>query len=81
AGQRIASGITEIHPNHYNGGVSIYRSAAFRTYEPKCDKCGYDKHIPVMVVHHIDHNRDNNDVSNLQILCRNCHIEHHLGLD
>lgn len=80
AGQRITSGITEIHPDHYNGGVSVYRDAAFREYEPECDKCGYGKYKSVMVVHHIDHDRDNNDVANLQILCRNCHMEHHLGL-
>jgi len=30
-----------------------------------------------LTVHHIDHNRDNNDVSNLQTLCTMCHRKKH----
>lgn len=75
-------GIREIMPSHYgtSTGKSGYRKTAFDSYACKCDKCGYNKYKSIMVVHHIDHNRDNNNVSNLQILCRNCHLEHHLGL-
>lgn len=38
-----------------------------------CANCGADKTI----VHHIDENWKNNDISNLQRLCRACHAKHH----
>lgn len=42
-----------------------------------CKKCGikpakYDLHC-----HHIDSNKANNRVSNLQVLCRSCHVKEH----
>jgi hypothetical protein len=41
-----------------------------------------EKHLgrklgPNEVVHHIDHNPDNNDISNLQVLTPQEHLEHH----
>lgn len=42
----------------------------------RCEKCGLtswlDQKIP-LELHHIDGNRRNNDLSNLQLLCPNCH--------
>lgn len=78
--QRI-DGIKAIHPKNYSNGKSIYRDKAFRNKKAKCEKCGYERHKQCLQVHHIDHNRDNNDISNLQILCLVCHAEHHLGLE
>lgn len=37
---------------------------------------GYTYH---WVVHHIDHDRSNNDLENLELLCKQCHAKHHLG--
>lgn len=49
-----------------------YRKLAFANYDPLCAHCGFG--IPaVLEVAHIDGNRLNNDVSNLVILCPNCH--------
>lgn len=43
----------------------------------KCVRCGYDKHPEILGVHHKDRNRKNNDLSNLEVLCPNCHsLEH-----
>lgn len=42
-----------------------------RDYGP-CRHCGFDN-IMCFTVDHIDGNRFNNDESNLQILCANCH--------
>lgn len=78
--QRI-DGIKAIHPDHYTDGRFVYRNKAFNNKEPKCEKCGYSRHKECMQVHHIDHDRENNDLSNLQILCLICHTEHHLGLE
>ena len=43
----------------------------------KCQRCGYSKMPNLLGVHHKDRNRLNNDLSNLEILCPNCHSEEH----
>jgi 5-methylcytosine-specific restriction endonuclease McrA len=48
--------------------------------EQKCEKCGLDKWMdkPIpLELHHIDENRFNNKLENLQILCSNCHMQTH----
>lgn len=44
--------------------------------EKKCEICGLEewlgKTIP-LELHHIDGNHSNNDLSNLQVICPNCH--------
>lgn len=76
--QKISAGFTELHPPHYGKIENDYRKLAFDNYSHKCNRCPYDKRKDVLVVHHIDHNRQNNALENLEILCRNCHHEHHL---
>lgn len=75
-------GIKEIQPYHY-GTISKdnpdhYRRIAFANYLHKCNRCNYDKHKSILEVHHIDRNRMNDDIANLEILCANCHLEEHL---
>lgn len=79
AAQRIG-GIEAIQPNHYGKGINNYRKRALAHYPNQCNRCGYDKFIQALVIHHIDHDRENNDISNLEVLCPTCHWEHHLGL-
>ena len=50
-----------------------YRRNAFIALPHKCYICGYDDDERILEVHHIDENRNNNDISNLKILCPNCH--------
>lgn len=51
-------------------------------HENKCCKCGYDEHVEVLEVHHIDRNRDNSESSNLEVICPTCHeVEHLLAKD
>ena len=42
--------------------------------EPKCEICGSTKSIDV---HHKDGNYQNNEPSNLQVVCRSCHMKLH----
>lgn len=42
----------------------------------KCERCGYSK-VEILQVHHRDRNRNNNDLSNLELICPNCHYEEH----
>ena len=72
--QRLIGGLTDIQPSHYGSGNRIkYRVLAFEHYPHKCNCCGYDNNVDILEVHHIDNNHNNNDVSNLEILCPNCH--------
>lgn len=66
------------HPNFTDGASCYhYRKLAFNAYDSKCNRCGYDEHIGVLQVHHIDHDRTNNELFNLEILCPTCHqVEH-----
>ena len=49
-----------------------YPKLAFSNYDPLCAHCGFG--IPaVLEVAHIDCDRQNNEVTNLVILCPNCH--------
>jgi hypothetical protein len=43
-----------------------------------CERCTYDKY-KILVVHHKDRNRNNNDLTNLELICPNCHAEEHYG--
>lgn len=56
--------------NNYKDGISNYRQKAFEKYGRKCSKCGSIKNL---MVHHIDGNRHNNNLSNLRVLCWSCH--------
>lgn len=63
-------------------GSKIYRSKLRKQYQKpytkykkdKCEHCGF---IPVhscqLDVDHIDGNNENNNITNLQTLCANCH--------
>lgn len=42
-----------------------------------CNRCGFNENINILGVHHIDRDRKNNKLDNLEVLCPNCHsIEH-----
>lgn len=60
--------------NRYISGIGTYRKEALSHYEKSCIKCGHTKKV---IVHHIDENRKNNNLSNLMILCESCHVKIH----
>ena len=76
-GQSV-KGIKGAQPSHYGTTHCDYRVLARNAYPHKCNNCSYDKKVGILIVHHKDRNRENNDVSNLEILCPNCHAEEHL---
>lgn len=57
-------------------GSKQYRDKAFKIYKPLCNRCGFDN-ILALEVHHKDRDRSNNDLSNLEIVCANCHTIDH----
>lgn len=60
--------------NNWTGGIGTYRRAVTKS---DCIMCGSSKFV---VVHHKDLNRYNNDVSNLECMCRSCHTRIHMKL-
>ncbi len=56
-----------------------YRKLAFEKYELLCAHCGFGVRS-VLEVAHLDGNRTNNELTNLAILCPNCHKMHDLDL-
>ena len=80
--QRIG-GIEAIQPDHYGsgGGAHNYRNRTLSTYPHECTRCGYSDYPAILIAHHKDHDRSNNNISNLELLCPICHeLEHKLGI-
>lgn len=75
-GQRIG-GIRDIQPPHYGTALVSYRAKAFRELPNRCAHCGYADVLAVLEVNHKDCNHENNDLSNLEILCPTCHALFH----
>ena len=71
----------EIQPDHYGSGEGKYdyREKALAAYTHRCYRCGYSENKAALVVHHKDHDRSNNAIENLEVLCANCHAIHHWG--
>lgn len=66
------------NPN-YKNGTGAYRSVV--TLE-SCNRCGYKDVPAILHVHHIDRDRSNNTIENLEVLCPTCHtVEHYLNRD
>jgi len=75
--QRIEYNLREIWPDHYNDGISSFREIILRNKEARCEICNFNKVPEILQVHHVDRDRTNNSLTNLQLLCPNCHIEIH----
>ena len=77
AAQTIRGGLKAIWPAHYGDGSSEYRSAAFKAFPNECVDCGFDFY-PLLEVHHIDGERSNGALTNLEIVCPTHHRLRHL---
>jgi hypothetical protein len=64
------------HPCYVNG-ISSYRKIINES--SKCYYCDYNN-IKILVVHHIDKDRTNNNIENLLVVCPTHHIEIHKGI-
>lgn len=57
---------------NFKHGKSMYRDLALKHKPCCCEICGFDKDYAIEV-HHIDRDRSNNHISNLMVVCSNCH--------
>lgn len=78
--QRLESGaeFSKMRPIHYRQNteqitINNYRLIALRHYSKQCSVCGWNEDDNILEVHHIDENRQNNDIDNLIVLCPICH--------
>jgi len=72
--------VGEKHAN-WQSGIGTYRNILKRSdILEKCNLCGIENR-KILSVHHVDHNRSNNKISNLIWLCLNCHHLVHNDLD
>lgn len=72
----VGSGGNQLGENNhrYKNGIGIYSKKAFEFYGKVCNRCNSKNRL---LVHHKDENRSNNELSNLEILCKKCHQDHH----
>lgn len=71
---RNRSRLGELHPN-WNGGTNTYRSHMGAI----CEECGELRSF-LLIVHHKDGKRSNNERSNHETLCLNCHGTRHVKI-
>lgn len=76
----VGSGNSTRNKSHYNHpsfktGIQAYRNIYKDAHKDiKCELCGSTKYL---CIHHIDENRENNNISNLQCLCKKFHQKLH----
>lgn len=72
----VGSGGNQLGENNhqYKTGIGTYSSKAIKYYGAVCNRCSTEQNI---LVHHIDEDRTNNSLSNLEVLCKQCHQNHH----
>ena len=66
-----------IRPSHYKDGSTVYRKWVMDIIEKGCTICD-EKNKYQIAVHHVDMDRSNNDMSNLEVVCHRCHCVRHL---
>ena len=63
---------------HRISGVTL-KKYVFTIKPPICEVCGYKEHICCIEIHHMDEDANNNDISNIKVVCCNCHRRFHRG--
>ena len=65
----------------YVNDMPTYRTMLINERDASCELCGYKEHPQILVVHHIleRKNGGTNDITNLQLICPNCHALQHYG--
>lgn len=74
----LDGGIKAIQPAHYGQRADLennryYRHKALKHLGAICVKCYYSKFVEMLDVHHLNGDRSDNKLSNLQVLCVWCH--------
>ncbi len=79
--QKLGGNCPQIRPAHFGTGTGVhsYRSLMKEDIKIGCVDC-FNKTEYLLIIHHIDGDRQNNKKENLEVVCRNCHTKRHLYL-
>jgi hypothetical protein len=58
--------------------ATVRKAMLSRGLVTSCNRCGYKDEPKILGIHHKDKDRNNNNLSNLEILCPMCHSLEHL---
>jgi len=75
----IACSVTARMSHRPGTGIQAIKQSPILAAIKFCNRCDYSEHPEILVIHHRDRNRKNNALSNLEILCPNCHALEHYG--
>lgn len=65
------------HPNNKGKNSKSYKTGSRSYQQYKKEKCEICGSVKFLLVHHKDKNRNNNELYNLQTLCKKCHQKIH----
>lgn len=57
---------------------TVRKAMIRRNMLTNCQRCEYNAEPRILGVHHKDRDRHNNEISNLEVLCPNCHSLEHM---
>jgi hypothetical protein len=63
-----------VNNHQYKTGIGTYSKKGFANLPNVCNRC---QSLENLLVHHMDEDRSNNELYNLEILCKGCHQKHH----
>lgn len=63
------------------GEAANYREKALEQFGGFCERCGDPLEEDEMDVHHVDRDRSNDNLDNLECVCHECHVDAHEGDD
>lgn len=65
--------------NRFKTGIGIYQKLKKLSLDDlRCERCNSEENL---LVHHKDRNRHNNELDNLELLCKSCHQLEHMVRD
>ena len=76
-----SGGANRIHAVSVKDYRKVFLDELYELQNGQCWSCANEFNKGLLLVHHLDHNRRNNVISNLELTCKRCHqIEHECWL-
>jgi len=79
---RARAGIVYTRTNTYNQAYQgrLLKKKSAKRCNGVCERCGERNYAILQIHHKIErHNGGSNSLTNLELLCPNCHVSHHQG--
>lgn len=79
-GGRLPKRYRIVEGEHVSFSMEFSAKSSIKNKISHCEDCGYDRDRRILIMHHKNGNREDNDQNNLIIICPNCHALRHLRL-